>query len=179
VHDGARKLPCREPGAGGSGGGDIAGGDVYYRQGNKVIKEWIATNGTVTTLFSSGLNYRTGVAVDLAGNNYISDSENSAVKKWTAATGKFTMLAQEGLNLPMGMVVDSTGNVYFSDYSEGIIGELPRAVVDSTAKLGTLAAGTDALPVVLPATKNLLAPFAPASYQAWLSITGVTNGVVS
>ncbi len=35
------------------------------------------------------------------------------------------------------------------------------------------------LPVVLPATDNLLAPFAPTSDQPWLTITGITNGVVS
>jgi hypothetical protein len=31
----------------------------------------------------------------------------------------------------------------------------------------------------LPVTINLLAPFAPTSDQSWLSITGITNGVVS
>jgi hypothetical protein len=35
------------------------------------------------------------------------------------------------------------------------------------------------LPVVLPATANLLAPFAPTSDSAWLTISGITNGVVS
>jgi hypothetical protein len=36
------------------------------------------------------------------------------------------------------------------------------------------------LPTVLPATENLLAPpFAPTNDQSWLTITGITNGVVS
>ena len=59
------------------------------------------------------------------------------------------------------------------------IKELPRAFVDPTAKWEGPAAGSDVLPVVLPATANLLAPFAPTSDQPWLTITGVTNGVVS
>jgi hypothetical protein len=42
-----------------------------------------------------------------------------------------------------------------------------------------MSAGNDALPVVLPSTENLLGPFAPASDQSWLAITGITNGVVS
>ena len=39
-------------------------------------------------------------------------------------------------------------------------------------------AGSDALSV-LPATVNLTGPFAPVSDSTWLTITGVTNGVVS
>jgi hypothetical protein len=35
------------------------------------------------------------------------------------------------------------------------------------------------LPVVLPSTQNLTGPFAPTSASAWLTISGVTNGVVS
>jgi hypothetical protein len=41
------------------------------------------------------------------------------------------------------------------------------------------AAGSDVLPVVLPATENLLAPFAPTSDQPWLTLSGINNGVVS
>ena len=37
----------------------------------------------------------------------------------------------------------------------------------------------DALPAVLPATANLLPPFGPVSDRSWLTITGVTNGVVN
>ena len=59
------------------------------------------------------------------------------------------------------------------------IKELPHAFVDPTAKVESLAGGSDVLPVVLPATANLLGPFAPTSDQPWLTITGVTNGVVS
>jgi hypothetical protein len=50
--------------------------------------------------------------------------------------------------------------------------------VDPTSKLEGLAAGNDELPVVLPATANLLTPFAPTSDQSWLTIAGIANGVV-
>jgi hypothetical protein len=42
-----------------------------------------------------------------------------------------------------------------------------------------LAADNDDLPGVLPATANLLTPFAPTSDQSWLTIAGIANGVVS
>jgi hypothetical protein len=76
--------------------------------------------------------------------------------------------------------VDGTGNVYFTDSGNNAVKELTYAFVDPTAKLESLAAGNDALPVVLPATENLGAPFAPASSDpSWLTISGITNGVVS
>ena len=75
--------------------------------------------------------------------------------------------------------MDGAGNVYIADSGNNAIKELPRAFVDPTAKVGSRRAGSDVLPVVLPATANLLAPFAPTSDQPWLTITGITNGVVS
>jgi streptogramin lyase len=42
-----------------------------------------------------------------------------------------------------------------------------------------LASGNDSLPEVLPASINLTGPFAPVSSDPWLTITGITNGVVS
>jgi hypothetical protein len=51
--------------------------------------------------------------------------------------------------------------------------------VDPTGKLEGMSAGNDQLASVLPATANLLLPFSPTSDQAWLTITGITNGVLS
>jgi hypothetical protein len=79
---------------------------------------------------------------------------------------------------PIDVAVDGAGNVYIAD-SHNAIKELPYAFVDPTPRLESPAAGNDALPVVLPATENLLAPFAPTSDQSWLTISGITNGVVS
>ena len=113
------------------------------------------------------------------GNVYVADNQNQAIWEWTAADGNFTTLVSSGLNSPYGVAVDGAGNVYIADTYNAAIKELPYAFVDPTAKSETAAAGSDVLPEVLPATENLLTPFAPSSDQPWLTITGITNGVVS
>jgi len=158
---------------------DKAGNLYIADTGNSAIKEWTAANNTVTTLASSGLGYLSGVAVDGAGNVYIGDAGNQVIEKWTAANNSVTTLAASGLNQPYGVAVDATGNLYVADADDNAIKELPYAFVDPAARLENPAAGNDALPMVLPASENLLAPFAPAVDQSWLAIIGVTNGVVS
>ncbi len=155
-------------------------GNVYVADYNhNEIKKWTATSGTITTLVSSGLNAPTGVAVDGAGNVYFADSGNDAIKKWTAANGTVTTLASAGLSVANRVAVDGTGNVYIVDTGNNSIRELPQAWVDPTARTETAAAGADALPPVLPVTENLSGLFAPASDSPWLTLTGITNGVVS
>jgi hypothetical protein len=90
-----------------------------------------------------------------------------------------TTLVSSGLTQPGAVAVDGTGNVYIADTGDSAIKELPYAFVDPTPKLEGLGADNDALPEVLPATENLLALFAPTSDRSWLTITGITNGVVS
>jgi sugar lactone lactonase YvrE len=154
-------------------------GNVYIAEtGNNAIKEWVAVSHTVTTLVSSGLNDPYGVAVDGAGNVYIADAYNNAIKKWVAAEGTITTLV-DGLYCPLGVAVDRAGNVYIADTWHNAIKELPRAFVDPTPRLVACGAGADGLPPVLPVTANLSGPFAPGSDQPWLTITGVTNGIVS
>jgi hypothetical protein len=60
-----------------------------------------------------------------------------------------------------------------------LVQELPYAFVDTAPKIEGPPAGNDSLPVVLPVTENLLPPFAPTSDQSWLTIDGITNGIVS
>ena len=69
------------------------------------------------------------------------------------------------------------GDVYFVDSTA--LAEVPNAFVDPTPRLESAAAGSDSLPGVIPSTENLIAPFGPTSDQPWLTIDGVTNGVVS
>ena len=155
-------------------------GNVYIADTfNNAIKEWTPANNSVTTLVSSGLSSPRGVAVDGAGNVYIADTSHNAIKEWTPVNNNVTTLVSSGLSSPYGVAVDGAGNVYIADTYDNAIKELPHAFVDPTAKLEGLAAGNDALPVVLPATANLLIPFAPTSDQTWLTIAGITNGVVS
>ena len=162
---------------------DSAGNVYIADSGNNAIKKWTAANGVPTALVVSNaitpLNQPFGVAVDGAGNVYIADRNNNAIKKWTAASNAVTTLVSSGLAAPWGVAVDGAGNVYFADTYNNTIKELPRAFVDATAKAETALAGSDGLPVVLPATQNLTGPFAPTSDAAWLTISGVTNGVVS
>jgi DNA-binding beta-propeller fold protein YncE len=155
-------------------------GNVYIADTlNNAIKKWTAANSNVTTLVSSGLNRPHGVAVDGGGNVYIADSGTNAIKKWTAANNTVTTLVSSGLSSPNGVAVDTAGNIYIADTGNKAIKELPRAFVDPTARLESTDPGSDALPMVLPATANLLAPFAPTSDQPWLTISGIVNGVVS
>jgi streptogramin lyase len=163
-------------------------GNVYMSDsGNNAIEEWSPASGMFTTLVSSGLfgpnGYPTGVAVDGVGNVYIADAGNNTIEQWVAASGTFTTLVSSGLfgpyGYPTGVAVDGEGNVYVADYGNETVEELPRALVDPTPKIEPVTAGSDALPLVLPATENLAGDFAPASDSPWLTITGVTNGVVS
>jgi hypothetical protein len=80
---------------------------------------------------------------------------------------------------PAGVAVDGGGNIYVADTGHQAVEELPYAFVDPTPKVETVSAGSDVFPTVLPATANLLPPFAFASDAPWLTITGASNGVVS
>ena len=155
-------------------------GNVYIADtGHSAIKEWIVASNTVTTLVSSGLAQPLRMSLDSRANVYFADSGNNAIKEWVAVSNTVITLVSSGLSYPVGVAVDGAGNVYFSDELHNAIKELPHAFVDSTAKVETDAAGSDTLSVVLPATANLTKPFAPVSDSSWLTITGVTNGVVS
>jgi DNA-binding beta-propeller fold protein YncE len=158
-----------------------AAGNVYIADfSNRAVKKWTAATQTVSTLVSSGLSNPYSVAVDTSGNVYITDYNNNAVKKWNAATNIVTTLVSTGLASPTGVAVDANGNVYISDDGNNVIRELPRAFVDPSPKYEvTSASASDSLPVVLPSTESLLAPFAPTSDQTWLTIDSVSGGIVN
>ncbi len=155
-------------------------GNVYIADtDNSAIKKWSAANSNVTTLVSSGLSYPSGVAVDGTGNVYIADTYDSAIKVWTSANINLITLVSANLSYPHGVALDRAGNVYAADTLDSAVKERTYAFVDPTTRSENGAAGNDALPAVLPTAENLLAPFNPTTDQSWLSISGVSNGVVS
>jgi hypothetical protein len=155
-------------------------GNVYIADtGDKAVKEWTASNSNVITLVSSGLSGPVGVAVDRGGNVYIADETYDTIREWTAANSNVVTLVSSGLKDPEGVAVDGAGNVYIANTGDNSIRELPHSFVDTTPKVEGLDAGSDSLPPVLPVTENLLPPFAPTCDQSWLTIDGITNGVVS
>jgi sugar lactone lactonase YvrE len=157
---------------------DVAGNVYIGDYNNSAIEEWIAADNILTNLVT-GLNGTDGVAVDGAGNVYVANYSGSSIEKWAAASGAVSTLVSSGLNQPEKVTVDATGNIYIADTWNYAVEELPYAFVDPTPKSESPAAGSDTLPVVLPATENLLPPFAPTSDSSWLTISGITNGVVS
>jgi hypothetical protein len=124
------------------------------------------------------MNFAAGVAVDGGGNIYVAYTGQDEILEATAAN-RNGLPVVTGLNFGAGVAVDGAENIFIADTDNNAIKELPHAFVDPTPKLEGLAAGDDSLPTVLPTSANLLGPFAPTTDQSWLTVTGVTNGVVS
>lgn len=161
---------------------DISGNVYFDNTLNNSVEEWVAASNAVITLAElpggSGALY--GVAVDGAGNVYIADTPHAQVKEWVAANNTVTILSSN-LNA-FGLAVDGKGNVYISggngNYAN-TVDELPRAFVVSMPRFENALAGNDALAAVVPTNASLTGPFTPGSDSSWLTITGITNGVVS
>jgi hypothetical protein len=161
---------------------DAASKNLYFGSGG-LLEKWTLGGQVLTQLASSSFASE-GVAVDGEGNVYIAGADRGtltryAIVKWTAVSNSVTTLVTSGSALYYGVGVDAAGNVYFTDLYNGVLQELPNAFVDPTPKTEGLFPGQDSLPPVVPATANLLPPFAPSSDSPWLTITGITNGVVS
>jgi len=162
-----------------------AAGNVYLTDFNKaVVDEYVAGGSNVVTLIPS-VQYK-DAKVDGTGSLYVMNdggppNYSSSVIKHSAVNGNLTSVvpAGQGLFASSGLALDATGNIYIADFGNNAIKELPVAFVDPTAKSESGAAGSDVLPAVLPVTENLNPPFAPTSDQSWLTIGGITNGVVS
>ena len=162
---------------------DIAGNVYISDTFNSSIKKWSPANSNITTLVSSGLNAPRGITIDGRGNVLIADYVNNALKEWNAATGNLITLVQNPITpLPTSIsaiALDGYGNIYYADPSYNAIRALPVALVDQTTKLESIFSGNDALLTMLPPTQKLLNLFLPSTDQSWLTITGITNGVVS
>jgi streptogramin lyase len=157
----------------------VGEGPILRSSGITSSTNWTpAVEPAVTTLVTAASN-SWWLTVDGSGNIYSTSSGNpSTVYKWSAASNIVTTLAPSGLGFLGGITVDALGNLYANTGSNPVV-ELPQAFVDPTPKVEGPAGGSDSLPPVLPLTENLRPPFAPTSDQSWLTITDVTNGVVS
>ncbi len=155
---------------------DVANNVYIADTSGNSVKQWSPVTTNLTTLVSSGLSFPYDVGLDGSGNLYIVDEANDAIKKWTALNNTVSTVAT-GLFDPFGVAVDAAGNLFFTDGTR--LSEIPRAFVDPSEKIEPVTGGSDVLPVVLPANINLNPPFYPTSDQPWLSVVGVTNGVIS
>jgi hypothetical protein len=154
---------------------DVAGNIYAANSNGQSVVEWVAAAGTLTNL-ASGFAYVQDMAVDGSGNVYISD--NGATLKWTRTTRSLTPLPPTGAGIPLSVAVDGAGNIIVGYYTPSEINEGLRVFVDPTPKTVGIAGGTGSLPVILPATENVMAPSAPTNDQPWMSIIGMTNGIV-
>ena len=115
---------------------------------------------------------------DGAGNVYVANTLSNSILLWNAASNTVSTLFSNQSE-PHGLALDATGNLYFASYGSQTVREGTYAFVDLAPRFESADSGSDVLPVILPATENLLPPFAPTSDQAWPTYTGATNGVVS
>ena len=156
---------------------DVAGNLYFDDTCGDALDEWTVGNSNVVALTPGWFYNPTGVAADGSGNVYIADWADNWVWKWSAAYQTLTTLVA-GFNRPGGVAVDVTGSLYVADTENNAIQEWTQIFMDPSPKWEGLPAGSDFLPAILPASATQLATFAPFSNQPWLTITGVTNGVI-
>ena len=118
--------------------------------------------------------------MDGSGNVFYFDALAPSIKKWSAATGGQTVVVPlaNGLNI-VALAVDTAGNIYASDDDTVHIFESLNAFVNPTPHSEGPLGGQDALSSITPTNTSLTGSFTPTSDQPWLTITTVTNGIVS
>lgn len=73
----------------------------------------------VQTIFASGLNYHSYLAVDKAGNLFVADYDQGIIYRYKPDRTRGTFAS--GLHHPVGMAFDSAGNLFVADNSAGNI----------------------------------------------------------
>ncbi|HWY29136.1 MAG TPA: LamG-like jellyroll fold domain-containing protein, partial [Candidatus Acidoferrum sp.] len=158
--------------------GADAVGDVYYGFVGPVISGIFGqmANGTSFSGDTLSTRHPRGVAVDGLTTIYEGEAtENQLKVLHPPSTTAFTVLSGVA---PLQIAVDLKRNLYYSDSAVNGVKERPYALVDASGRTAPADAGTDTLSAVLPATANLMGAFAPTTDQPWLSIMGITNGVI-
>jgi sugar lactone lactonase YvrE len=93
-----------------------AAGNVFFIDGNNVMKEsYSGGQYTLSTLFSN-LSSPFGLALDGAGNIYIAETTGRTVIRETPYSGGYYQsLTISPLSLPTGLAVDGKGNLFIAD----------------------------------------------------------------
>lgn len=161
--------------------------NLYILDGStETIKEWMPANSNVITLVSNLIDPR-GLVADGSGNVYFADAGNNTLEEWTTASGTVTILHSNLIGIvdadyyipPVQLAISPSNNVYVAAYSNSFIFLYGTLFVDPTPALEGAAAGHDVLPAILPIDDDLAIWFPPSSDQPWLTIDGMTNGVIS
>lgn len=157
---------------------DAAGNIYVLSSGYAAINLWSADSGQTSKFFQG--SFIMGVTVDGSGNVYTCqfDSPTTTLMEWIAASNTWVAITTS-VNNPDYITADATGNIFVANGGTAQLAEVPRAFVDGTTHIEGANAGSDSLAPVIPSFQNLRPPFQPISDSDWLTITGVTNGVVS
>lgn len=165
---------------------DIAGNLYILDSSLLTLVKWTAATSNLTTVATglAGIYSETqnvlGMAVDGSGNVYFAQgSITNPISKWCVTNGSVVTLSSTGLLSPYAATVDAIGNVYMTDSGNNAVKEMPNVWISSPGpRLEGLAAGSDTFNV-LPATQNLVSPLPGSTDQKWLTLGGITNGVLS
>ena len=169
----------------------VAAGGGVGNPGNNAVEEWSVTNQEVTTLASTPTRPRGGVAVDNGGNLYF-PSTSGYIWDWSASQMGTNLLGTFVVGFtPVSVAVDSARDFYLvssglkggggsgAGKGGGSVSELPHAFLSDATQFEGSSAGSDSLPPVVTTLTNLPEFLYPTSDQAWLTISGVTNDIVS
>ncbi len=127
-----------------------------------------------------GSAYTNGLALDGSGNLYslVYDPTVQSLTllyylaQWSPSTGQLIRLSPTGAFRQI--YGDGVGNIY-AETPAGDIEEFTPVFVNTTPVVEGMAAGSDQLPAVIPATTT----FTALSDSPWLTITGQSEGIVS
>lgn len=141
---------------------DSSGNIFIADTGNFVIREVVATSGTIQTVAGNGkegysgdggpataaeLDDPYGVFVDGSGNIFVADTDNSIVREVSNGTintvagtaGSFGYAGDSGpataaqLDEPEGVFVDGSGNVFIADTFNSVIREVTAGTIQAVA----------------------------------------------
>jgi sugar lactone lactonase YvrE len=100
--------------------------NLYVSSYNLGIIMVVATNGTVQTNFTTGLNEPNGMAFSSAGNLFVANTGSGNIVEFTNYNGTVRTnvnVFAAGLSFPYGLAFDSAGDLFEADYGSHTINE--------------------------------------------------------